>query len=115
MKLRLLFAGLTLAVACGKDSPPVAPTPPPQVSACQANNTGDLIFENRNPNNRTYTVFMDGANVGTIAPGQLTPARTVAAGVAHPVNFLYTNTTLIACTAQPIPVRCTTQTYFCTF
>jgi hypothetical protein len=99
-----------LASACGGDSPsPTAPTPPP---ACQANNTGTLILGNRSQ--RTYTVSLNGATIATLGPGQDTSPQTLAAGVAHAVRFIYSNTTLLACTpSAPILAQCMTTTHTC--
>lgn len=111
MRYLLIIVAL-MAVGCGSDSPT---TPTPVVPACQTNNTAALSFENRSVNSFTFDVFVDNARVAVIGPTQTSSAQTVVAGVQHTARFLVTNTGFVACTVSPIPVRCSTQTYFCTF
>ena len=111
-RLLLLLTALT-AISCvgGKDDP-VAPSPTP---ACETNNTAEVRFGNRSAAT-THTVFWDGLNVATIAPGQDSPARTVAAGVAHQLQTRIANTNSLACAASsPIPARCSQPIYTCAF
>jgi hypothetical protein len=110
---RLLLVALCCS-ACGSEAMPVAPTPPP-VAACQANNTASAMFGNRSTDT-TMDVFWDGNRIGILSPGQNSPATTVAAGVAHRLEFRITNTAFLACTASsPIPATCGTPLYTCTF
>lgn len=111
MKRLILLVALG-AIGCG-DSP-TAPTQP-VAPACQTQNTAALVFENRSPLNFTYDVYMDGANVASLAPTRLSATQTVVAGVQHRVLFFVTNTTILACTVTPIPLACSTTTYFCAF
>lgn len=106
--LAVLLITLPL-LACGKDSP-VSPT---SAAACSTSNTAQLAFENRSPDRLTYSVLLDNINTATLGPGQTSQFQTVAAGVQHRVVFRYTNTNLTACIAEPIPVRCSSQTIFC--
>lgn len=111
MKRFLVIALPLLALsACGSDSPAPAPTPVP---ACQANNTATLTFQNSSVSGATYDVLIDGVRTGSIAPGQASPATTVAASAAHTIVFRVTNTSLIACSASPVPAQCSTQTLTC--
>lgn len=113
---RVLIAvlGLIAVVNCGSKSNPAAPVAPP-APLCQTRNTAALRFENRSVLNRTYDVFIDNSLATTITPGQTSGEHTVVAGVRHPVDFFYTNTRIRACLVDPVPIQCTTQTYFCTF
>lgn len=113
-RILMVLITATLFTWCGADAPPT-PIAPPPAPACQTNNTAILRFENRSSSNRTYDVFVDNARVATIAPTQLSADHVVVAGVRHIVDFFYTNTAVRACVIDPIPVRCSTQTYFCTF
>lgn len=105
---------LCLLCAACSGSDPVAPTPPPPpppVPSCQANHTADVSFSN--VGSKTVDVILDGGVLGTLNPGQMGLARTVAAGVAHNVRFRITNTAIFACDINfnPIPVECSTQVY----
>lgn len=109
-----IVLAMTTAACSGGDSP-TSPSPspvPPSVPLCQQQNTAELAMENRSANNATYTIALDGATMGAISPGDYRVA-TVAAGVSHSIVWLYANTTRIACTAQPIPIQCSSTLYFC--
>lgn len=116
---RFLFLPLLACVACGSDSPvapaPVAPAPP-VVPACQSGNTGTITFQNRSTSNTTYDVVFDGSRLVTIPPQQNSQPLTVAAGVAHTLTFLVTNTARIACVqSSPIVTQCNSVSYSCAF
>jgi hypothetical protein len=102
----------SLCAACGEKASPSTPTP--VTPACQTNATAILHFENRTTT-RTHDLYLDNANVALIGPGQTSQAFTVAAAVQHTVQWVYTNTRLVACTATPVPAICSTTTYFCAF
>lgn len=107
-----VFGVLTMCVACGSDTPT---TPAPVIPACQSNNTASVTFGNRSAAT-TQDVVWDGNRTATITPGQNSTPITVAAGVAHNLQFRITNTTLAACAASsPIPVQCSTPVYTCAF
>lgn len=114
MKYILLVALGVVAIGCGGDSTPNRPTPA-VVPLCQTNNSAVLFFENRSPLSRTFDLYLDGANFAVIPPTQTSAPFTVSAGVQHRVEFRLTNTNLVICSASPIPVQCSTQTYFCAF
>lgn len=112
-----LLVGLVLAeVGCWSPTP-TAPTPTPAaVPACQTNNTAEISFENRSNSNTTYYVLWDGSNLLTLAPGQKSDPRTVAAGVQHTLVFRISNTNSNACTpSTPTLPQCSSNTYSCTY
>jgi hypothetical protein len=98
---------LAFAAACGGS--PATPTPQPTpvpVPACQTNQTATVSFKNT-ASTATHTVIFDGSTVATLAPGQESGRLTVAANVAHTLEFRVTNTTRLACaTTQPIFAVC---------
>jgi hypothetical protein len=106
----LSIALLAMTVACGKNSPTA---PAPITPDCQLHNTGTLILVNQNVTARGAN--MDGAFVGAMPSngGQLT--LTVAAGVAHKVEFLSAISGLIVSTASPIVTQCGSYTLTNTF
>ena len=110
MKHLIVVAALMMA-ACG-DSPtrPSRTTP-----TCQTNNTATIYAENRSRTGRTYDIFLDAGRVATLSPGTISQGQTIVAGVQHYVSFLLTNTSFEACFTVPIPVRCSTTTYYCDF
>lgn len=115
MKRFLLLGLLSAAAGCagGNDAAPTPPPPP--VPLCQTNNTADVSFENRS-RATTHTIFWDGLNVATIAPGQTSQRMTTAAGVAHRLETVIANTTLYACApSQPVPIQCGDNVYTCAF
>jgi hypothetical protein len=101
-------------VGCSGSSSPAAPTPPP-TPACQANHTASVTF--RNIGGGTVDVLWDGFVIGTLGAGQSGLTRTVAANVAHSLNYRLTNTTRLLCaTSNPVPVECGDTTYSsCTY
>lgn len=114
MKRLLSCVLVAFFVGCG--SKPLTPTPvptPTPIPACQANSTATISFRNTAPSS-THTVLLDGATVATLAPGQESQRFTVAAGVAHTVEFRVTNTTRRACaTTQPVWAVCSNGTLAC--
>jgi ABC-type Fe3+-hydroxamate transport system substrate-binding protein len=106
----VVLLSAVLFSACGDDGPTTPSTP-----ACERNNTATITLQNRNASNLTYDVYVDAGRVAVLAPGQDSSPQTVAAGVQHSVIWYYTNTSLQACFVNPIPVRCSTQAYFCSF
>lgn len=126
IRLAILVSCVTVLVACGdgndnrtftSPTPPPAPSPPPPppVPACQANNTASVRFGNRSAST-THTVFWNGLNVATLAPGQDSQPIVAAAGVAHRWEVRITNSNLLACAvAMPIAATCSTPLYTCGF
>lgn len=104
-----------LATACGGNDTPVAPTPPPPpptptIPACQATHTAVASF--RNNGSKTIDILLDGGVIGTLNPGVQGLGQTVAANVAHNVQFRITNTNTFPCGPfNPIPVECSTPVY----
>jgi homospermidine synthase len=82
------------------------------VPACEANHTGWLTFGNRS-GSITYDAYLNGSRIATIAPGQSSPTQTVAAAVAQHMIWRVTNTSIVACTADPIVTQCGSQTIGC--
>jgi hypothetical protein len=116
MKYLILSVALACA-ACGNDSPssPSKSTPPPPtVPACQSNTTAQLTFENRTPN-YSHDLYLDGAKMALLGPGQTSQPFTVAANTQHQVRWVYTNTNRTACTVMPVPATCSTTLYYCSF
>jgi hypothetical protein len=110
---RFLLLALVCS-ACGSDPTPVAPTPPP-AAACQTNNTASAMFKNGSVDT-AMDVFWDGNKVSTLTPGQSSTPLTVAAGVAHHLEFRIANTPSPACTdSSPIPATCGMPLYTCTY
>jgi hypothetical protein len=125
MRTTLTLLAVLLMTACGGDAgkrtttptaptPPVAPAPPPP-PACQSNSTAVVRFGNTS-RATTQTIFWDGLNVATLAPGQTSGDMTTAAGVAHRLETRITNSTTLACSVStPIPSVCGNHTYTCAF
>lgn len=108
MRRPLLLSLLVLA-ACGKS--PAQPT----VEPCVTNNTAQLAFGNR-AQATTHDVFLDGARIVTLTPGQDSPRQTVAAGVQHTVEFRITNTGIAACQpSTPVLAQCSDRIITCAF
>ncbi len=102
---------------CSSDSggatEPTPPPPPPL--ACVTNNTATLISRNDSQSARNYVVVLNGSIIGTIVPGDST-ISTVAAQIAHTLEFNLDNMGTPACTqANPILAQCAKNTFFCTF
>jgi hypothetical protein len=117
---RWMLCGILVIAACGKETP-VAPTPPPApapapvIAACQSNNTATVSFENTS-RSTTHTVKWDGFVVATLAPGETSESRTVAAGVSHTYAAYIANTSALACAVgQPVPATCSSTRYGCAF
>jgi hypothetical protein len=116
MKRTLIVVACTLGVlSCSKDSNPAAPTPAP-VLACVTNNTAQLSFRNGS-STVTMDVVVDGIKsaLSPLAPGVTVGPVTLAAGVAHSVQFRVTNSMYPACSSgAPVLAQCSTQTVSCT-
>jgi hypothetical protein len=117
MNKMTVVAAALFVVACGQS--PAAPTPvppPPPVAACVTNNTAEIAFGNRS-NTITMDIILDGIkmmSISPIAPGATSSYLTVAASVAHTVQFRYTNLSTLACsTASPVFSQCSSQTMTC--
>lgn len=111
-----LFFILPAVAGCGSTKSATAPSVP-EIPSCQMNNTASIRFENRSNSNSTYDVLWDGSKTMTLAPGQLSDGRTVAAGVQHTLSFVLTNSGgRPACsTSTPTLAQCSSHTYWCTF
>ena len=101
MSIRFRFlialAGCSIAAAVAAacvNAPGPDPTPPP---ACQTNNTATVSFSNKSNTNSTYTVVWDGVALTSVAPGQTSPNFTESAGVAHTLQFKFSNSNTAAC------------------
>src|SRR5262245_26681656 len=109
-----------LCSACSSSNPvaPAQPAPvpqPPPVLACQANNTALAKFGNRSVDT-AMDVFWDGNKVATLAIGQDSQPFTVAAGVAHTLEFKIMNSPNPAClTSSPVPATCGMPLYTCNY
>ena len=88
-------------VGCG-DKNPVAPVVPD----CQLRNTGTLVVTN--PTNVSVEVYLDGAYVTTLGSLGGSQTFTIAAGVAHPVEFWWKNSGgyWVGSSAKPIVIQC---------
>ncbi len=108
-----ILALVTLFVsagACGSTTTPTAPKN--TVAACETNHTATVRFENRSVST-TMDVVWDGSKMATVAPGQTTEAREIAAGL-HTLVFMVTNTTNWACTpSTPNLAQCSNMRYWC--
>ena len=118
-RLILALSVFSFCLACGGGSTPTTPTstainfPPVTVSACQANNTALVSFQNRSTT-VTLDVIWDGAKTFTLTPNQTSAGSTVAAGVQHTLRFQVTNTLVVFCAqGTPTLARCESQTYVC--
>ena len=118
MVFKFVFCAL-LSVGCKQDV--IAPTPvitvnippPPVVAACEANRTALVGFANRSIAT-TYDAVFDGVVVATINPGQTSGLMIAAAGVAHPLVWLATNSLRVTCPlSAPVPPQCSTVVYTC--
>ena len=105
----ILIVVAVLASGCGGS--PTAPAAPP-APVCQTQNSATLTVANASVSGLTYDVVLDNTRRGSIGPSQ-SATYTVAAGVSHPLVWVFTNTSLIACSSTPIPVQCSTQTLTC--
>lgn len=115
-KLALSMFAIVVLTACSGSKSPVAPAPiVPVVPECQAHNTATITFGNQSINS-TYTIAWDGTIVATLGPGQYSKVFTEAAGVAHLMQFKYSNSNLNACSSStPTLVQCSTNSYSCKF
>jgi hypothetical protein len=76
------------------------------VPSCQTNNTASISFGNRSTTS-SQDIVWNGSRVFTLVPGQTSDPLTVAAGVAHTLQFRVGNTQTLACsTATPILGLC---------
>lgn len=101
-----------LAACGGGGGDPVAPTPPP-APACQTQNTGTLVLQNRSASGTTFTVYVNNGSWGTEAPSQQLGQTVTAGGAQYSVYWYITNTSRAACSAVATPVQCQTVTYYC--
>jgi hypothetical protein len=100
------------AAACTGATPRRDPTPPP---ACQTNNTATVSFSNKSNSHSTYTVVWDGVALASVAPGQSSVSCTESAGVAHTLQFKFSNSNAAACNVSaPTLAQCTSQGFSCT-
>lgn len=85
------------------------------VRSCETNNTASVSFSNRSAATPQYIVW-DGNRVATLTPGQTSDPITVAASVAHTLQFMNANTGTGACSiSYPIPSQCATALYWCAY
>jgi hypothetical protein len=98
---------LAATTACSGNSSPAAPSTP----ACQTDKTAAVSFVNRSQ--VTLDLVVDNSVMATgIGPGAAYGPVTLAAGVAHSVQWRVTNTNILPCIpASPVFNACDMPVY----
>ena len=79
---------------------------------CEIYGTATVVFMNESRYS-TYSVVWDGANIGSIGPGQSLRREGLAAG-PHTLAFKFANTGRLACSeGSPVLVACETRWFSC--
>jgi len=85
------------------------------ILSCETNQTGEVFFSNISNTNRTYDIIWDGVKIATVTPGNDSEIFTYAANIQHTLEFRFTNSTTLACTAStPVLSQCQRVFFNCT-
>jgi hypothetical protein len=106
--MALLFG--ILVAGCGSTST----SNPLGLSACQQNNTADVVFQNNSATSKSYDIVWDGSRIeSNLTPGAASATHTQSAG-SHTLEFHVAGTQTNACSpASPSLAQCSSHTFSC--